>query len=106
MNDIHINKKETIGVGILSPEISKTTLSVASRPNERFPMTWKDYKTGEYKSLEVEVELPTKFWKGMIHREVIISLNPDTATTEISYAAYEPNEDKDYHLKHGDLEKP
>jgi hypothetical protein len=103
VNDFYINKKEKIGVGILPPKISSTTSSLRTEPDKRFPITWNDYQT---KRIEVEMEIPTQFWKGRIHNGIIVNLNPDTVTAEIMYTAYSLEEDKDFRISQKEIQKP
>lgn len=106
VNDFFINKKENIGVGILSPGISSTTSSLRTEPEKRFPITWKNYQTKKIGSLEVEMEIPTRFWKNRIHNGVIFNLNPDKETVEIIYTAYSLKEDKDFFMNQNENQKP
>ena len=104
VNDFFINKKQKIGVGVLPPRTAKTTLTITTKPDKIFPITWNDYQTKQRGFLEVKMEIPTKFWQGRIHNGVIINLNPDTATAEIKYTAYSLKEDKDYSISQKDQE--
>ena len=92
------DKSVKLGAGILIPTATKKTLSYRKEPNSPLTLVWKNEKTGKKDSASVALKLPLKFWKDLIHNEIIISIDPENNTAKVSYSGYSVKDDKDYYI--------